>query len=117
MSNIYSFYEERIKNEDETFSYVCKLCKKEGKIKTIKAGTTSNLISHMKSEAHIGEFLKFELTNNDKLKTPKSKKAKLDFGVSSPLACAITQSPKYVYNSSRYKERLNFFINNHLYML
>jgi hypothetical protein len=114
MSNIYSFYEERIKNEDETFSYVCKLCKKEGKIKTIKAGTTSNLISHMKSEAHIGEFLKFELTNNDKLK--KSKKAKLDFGVSSPLACAITQSPKYVYNRSRYKERLKIFINNHLYL-
>jgi hypothetical protein len=90
---------------------------KEGKIKTIKAGTTSNLISHMNTEAHIGEYFKFEMTNNEKLKTPKSKKAKLDFGVSLPLACAITQSPKFVYNSSRYKERLNIFINNHIYLL
>jgi hypothetical protein len=30
----------------------------------------------MKTEAHIEEFLKFELTNNEKLKTPQSKKAK-----------------------------------------
>ena len=58
----------------------------------------------MKTEAHIQEYSKFELLYNDKLHTPKSKKLKLDFQVSSQLACSITQSPKNPNNSKKHKD-------------
>ena len=105
MSSIYTYFEDGIKDENNTYTYVCKLCKEKGIHRVIKGVTTSNLIAHIKTEIHQREYLKFEAKQTE-CRTPKSKKIKLEFG--SPLSSCISQSPKYPLNSSKYKERYHF---------
>ena len=105
-AHIYSYFEDGCKDEGNIYTYICKLCKAKGINKIIKGATTSNLIAHLRTEFHFKEYLVFEAKQNENAspRTPKSKKRRLEL-CDSPLSSSITQSPKYVYNSIKHKER------------
>ena len=110
---IYSFYEEgqKIAGDDKNHLFVCKLCKAKGIDKKIKAATTSNLISHLQTETHNKEYVKYEtaLKEDRACSTPpKIKRMRLENGyiALSPLTNSIiSSSPKYSQNSIKQKER------------
>ena len=120
LSAIYAYYEDGVSIEGDEFnrSYVCKLCKAKGAKKIIKASTTSNLISHLKTEAHYNEYLIYEAKQKAVITSPHRANKRLRFDspnanslrVDSQIINSITQSPKYKCNSMKQRERCHFVL-------
>ena len=112
---IYSYYEDgvTVEGDDANRTYVYKLCKAKGINKFIRAPTTSNLISHLKTDIHQKEYIEFEKKKEPSTPHQAIKRRRLEINDSpksftsmhSPISSSITQSPKYSNSSIKQKER------------